>query len=194
MPSIRIGLLAALTSLALGGCPNASGAAGRQPSGDTKPTAGEQPLAMLPIIRQAPELTNRIWLNSEPLPIYGLKGKVVLIDFWAFGCINCQHVKPSLKSWHARYAAQGLIIIGDHFPEFGHGADLGSLMQAVELWGISYPVSQDTEGQTWRAYGIHCAPKLVLIDKSGRIRYQHIGEGAYAAIEQTIRSLLGQPD
>jgi hypothetical protein len=101
-------------------------------------------------------------------------------------------VIPSLKEWDEKYRDQGLVIIGNHFPEFGYEADLENLKDAVARYEIDYAVAQDNEGLTWRAYDNHYWPALYLIDKQGRIRYVHIGEGAYAKTESAIQSLLAE--
>ena len=150
-------------------------------------------LASLPDLGPAPELTNDIWLNVEaPLRLVDLRGKVVIIDMWTFGCINCQHVIPSLKDWHSKYADQGLVIIGNHFPEFSYEADLANVKEAVTRSGIEYAVAQDNEGETWQAYKNHYWPALYLIDKKGHIRYVHIGEGQYKETEKNIQALLAE--
>jgi thiol-disulfide isomerase/thioredoxin len=147
----------------------------------------------LPDLGSAPELTNSSWLNTDkPLRLADLRGKVVAVEMWTFGCINCQHVIPSLKSWYAQYKDQGFVLIGNHYPEFDRERDLGNLQQAVAQAGIEYPVAQDNEGATWRAYHNGYWPALYLIDKRGRIRYVHIGEGAYAETEANIRGLLAE--
>ena len=97
---------------------------------------------------------------------------------------------PSLKEWHSKYAGQGLVIIGNHFPEFGYEAELGNLKAAVVRYGIEYAVAQDNNGATWDAYRNHYWPAMYLIDKKGHIRYIHIGEGAYAETERNIQTLL----
>ncbi len=141
----------------------------------------------------APELSGDTWLNAEaPLRLADLRGKVVLVEMWTFGCINCQHVIPSLKDWNSRFQDQGLVIIGNHFPEFDYEADLGNLQDAVARNAIEYPVVQDNEGDNWRAFNNHYWPALYLIDKNGRIRYVHIGEGAYAETETAIQALLAE--
>lgn len=149
----------------------------------------------LPDLGSAPELNNQVWLNTlAPLRLADLRGKVVLLDMWTFGCINCQHVIPSLRSWNQAYADQGLVIIGNHYPEFGYEADLQNLKQALAEWDIQYPVAQDNDGQTWRAYHNQYWPTVYLIDKQGHLRYEHIGEGAYAETEAAIQALLAEPD
>jgi thiol-disulfide isomerase/thioredoxin len=192
MRPANIGLIISLAAFGLGGCRPSTPPSGQQAAKDGAP-ASTEPIPVLPVLGKAPELTNSVWLNTDPLRLSILRGKVVLIDFWTFGCINCQHVIPSLKSWDARYASKGLTIVGNHYPEFGYEADLQNLEQAIQREGISYPVSQDNHGDTWRSYGIHYWPTLVLIDKQGRIRYRHIVEGAYTETEQAIRALLSEP-
>jgi thiol-disulfide isomerase/thioredoxin len=147
----------------------------------------------LPDLGPAPELTNETWLNVDaPLRLADLRGKVVLLEMWTFGCINCQHVLPSLKQWHARYKDEGLVIIGNHFPEFSYEADLANLKQAVMQDGIEYAVTQDNDGVTWKAYQNHYWPALYLIDKQGHIRYVHIGEGNDQETEDNIKALLAE--
>ena len=148
-------------------------------------------LASLPDLGPAPELANETWLNVDsPLRIADLHGKVVIIEMWTFGCINCQNVMPSLKEWHGKYKDQGLIIIGNHFPEFSYEKDLSNLKDAIARYEIEYAVTQDNDGATWRAYRNHYWPTLYLIDKQGHIRYVHIGEGRYTETEENIKALL----
>lgn len=99
---------------------------------------------------------------------------------------------PSLKEWHEKYKDQGLVIIGNHYPEFNYEADLANLQDAVSRFGIEYAVAQDNDGATWQAYRNHYWPTLYLIDKQGRIRYVHIGEGRYIETEENIKALLGE--
>jgi len=139
----------------------------------------------------APELTNSVWLNADqPLRLSDLRGKVVLLDMWTLGCINCQHVLPSLNGWHEKYSNEGLVIIGNHYPEFSYEEDLDNLKDAVSRFEIEYAVAQDNDGETWRAYSNRYWPTMYLIDKNGHIRYVHIGEGAYAKTESAIQELL----
>ncbi len=156
----------------------------------TEPTLSN---ASLSDFGPAPELANEIWLNvDEPLRLADLRGKVVAIDMWTFGCINCQHVIPSLNEWHEKYRSQGLVIIGNHYPEFSFEEDLANLRTAITKNGIQYAVAQDNDGVTWKAYKNRYWPTLYLIDKNGHIRYVHIGEGRYAETEAAIQSLLAE--
>ena len=149
--------------------------------------------AQLADLGEAPELTNAVWLNTDaPLRLADLRGQVVLLEMWTFDCINCRNVIPALRGWHDAYAGQGLVIIGNHYPEFRHEADLDNLKAAVERLEIAYPVSQDNDGATWRAYNNHFWPAMYLIDKQGHIRYRHIGEGRYAETEAAIQALLAE--
>ena len=147
----------------------------------------------LPDLGPAPELTNDTWLNVDaPLRLADLRGKVVIVEMWTFGCINCQHVMPSLKEWHSKYKDSGLVIIGNHFPEFSYEADLANLKDAIAREDIQYAVAQDNNGDTWRAYKNNYWPALYLIDKQGHIRYVHIGEGRYQETEENIKALLAE--
>lgn len=159
-------------------------------------TAATPPAATIefPVLDPAPELTGETWLNtSSPLRLTDLRGKVVLLEMWTFGCVNCRNTLPTVKDWHARYATEGLMVIGNHYPEFEYEADLDNLRQAVVDLGISYPVLQDNAGDNFFAYRSRYWPTLYLIDKQGRLRYTHIGEGAYTETEQAIRALLAEP-
>ena len=116
----------------------------------------------LPDLGPAPELTNTIWLNTpSPLRLAALRGKVVGLEMWTFECINCQHVMPYIKSWYAKYKDQGLVIIGNHFPEFSYELDFKNLKTAVANDGIEYPVTQDNNGATWNAYHNSCCPLYI---------------------------------
>ena len=150
-------------------------------------------LASLPDLGPAPELTNDTWLNVDaPLRLANLRGKVVIVEMWTFGCINCQNVMPALKEWHNQYKEAGLVIIGNHFPEFSYERDLENLKTAIAQNDIQYAVAQDNNGATWQAYKNIYWPALYLIDKQGRIRYIHIGEGNYKETEQNIQALLAE--
>jgi thiol-disulfide isomerase/thioredoxin len=177
-------LLLGLMTLVLFGCALQQTEA---PSADTS----MYKINTLPDLGLAPELTNETWLNVDaPLRLADLRGKVVIVEMWTFGCINCQHVMPSLKEWHAKYKDQGLVIIGNHFPEFSFEADLTNLKDAIARYEIEYAVAQDNDGATWKAYKNHYWPALYLIDKQGHIRYVHIGEGRYTQTEENIKTLL----
>jgi cytochrome c biogenesis protein CcdA/thiol-disulfide isomerase/thioredoxin len=147
----------------------------------------------LPVLGRAPELagTGR-WFNSQPLSMAKLRGRVVLLDFWTYTCINCIRTLPYLKAWDARYRKDGLTIIGVHTPEFAFEHDAGNVGHAVRSDGLRYPVVQDNAYGTWNAYGNQYWPAEYLVDAQGRVRYAHFGEGDYAKDEQAIRSLLAE--
>lgn len=171
----------------------ASCAAPLAQGGSTASTSAQQ-RASLPDLGAAPEIKGDVWLNtSGPLQPSDLRGKVVLVDMWTFECINCQHILPSVRSWHEKYAPQGLVVIGNHFPEFAYESELTNLKQAIQDQNIPFAVVQDNQGINWRAFNTHAWPSLYLIDKEGRIRYTHIGEGAYQETEAAIQTLLQEP-
>ena len=140
----------------------------------------------------APEIANGLWINSEPLTLKSLHGRVVLIDFWTFACYNCRNTLPTLKKWDAQYRDKGLTIIGVHTPELDFERDLDELRREVAGLGIKYPVVTDQDYSTWKAYGVEAWPTLFVLDKQGRVRWTHVGEGAYAETEQVINKLLAE--
>ena len=141
----------------------------------------------------APEFTGiEKWLNSEPLTVQQLRGKVVLVDFWTYTCINCINVLPHVKSWHEKYKDQGLVVVGVHTPEFPFERSTGNVQTALKRFDIRYPVAQDNRYATWGAYRNQYWPALYLIDRSGKVVYTHFGEGQYGQTEAAIKALLAQ--
>ena len=140
----------------------------------------------------APELSDGTWINSGPLTLKSLRGHVVIVDFWTFGCYNCRNTLPSLKAWDARYRDQGLTIIGVHTPELSSERNLDNVRREVAALEIRYPVLTDNDYATWKAYGIEAWPTLLVLDKQGRVRWTHVGEGAYDETEQAIKKLLAE--
>jgi thiol-disulfide isomerase/thioredoxin len=141
----------------------------------------------------APELTKITgFINSNPITLADLRGKVVLVDFWTYSCINCIRTIPYLNAWHEKYADNGLVIVGVHTPEFEFEKDHNNVKAAVEKFDIRYPIAQDNEKETWKAYENRYWPRKYLIDPEGYVRYDHIGEGAYAETEKVIQSLLAE--
>jgi cytochrome c biogenesis protein CcdA/thiol-disulfide isomerase/thioredoxin len=145
---------------------------------------------------QAPELAGiNTWINTangEPLTLGALRGRVVLVDFWTYSCINCLRTLPHLKAWDASYRAAGLTIVGVHSPEFAFERVPDNVRSAVDRLDISYPVALDNDFATWRAYSNQYWPAKYLIDRDGRVRFHHFGEGAYEDTERRIRRLLGE--
>ncbi|MBI1961398.1 MAG: thioredoxin family protein [Parcubacteria group bacterium] len=135
------------------------------------------------------------YLNTagKEIKIADLIGKkVILVDFWTYSCINCQRTLPYLTAWHTKYRTQGLEIVGVHTPEFDFEKDPENVQAALEKWDISYPVVQDNDYATWRAYGNRYWPRKYLIDIDGYIVYDHIGEGGYRETERKIQELLSE--
>lgn len=140
----------------------------------------------------APEISNGMWINSQPLSLKSLQGRVVLIDFWTFACYNCRNTLPALKKWDAQYREKGLTIIGVHTPELDFERDIDQLRREVAGLGINYPVVTDQDYSTWKAYGVEAWPTVFLLDKQGRIRWSHVGEGYYDETEEVIKKLLAE--
>jgi cytochrome c biogenesis protein CcdA/thiol-disulfide isomerase/thioredoxin len=130
------------------------------------------------------------WLNSPDLSAESLRGKVVLVDFWTYDCINCQHTLPYVKDWAKKYEKDGLVVIGVHTPEYGYERIIDNVKDQVKKLGISYPVAIDNNYAIWRNFDNQYWPAHYLIDAKGRVRYSHFGEGRYEAQEQMIQHLL----
>jgi thiol-disulfide isomerase/thioredoxin len=149
----------------------------------------------LPVLGRAPELAGvGPWLNTpngEPLTLAALRGRVVLLEFWTFACGNCQRTIPFLRQMHGRYQPE-LAVVGVHTPEFEFEASVPNVERAVREQGIEYAVGVDNDFAAWNAYGIRYWPTLYLIDRAGRVRYTHIGEGSYGRTEDAIRALLAE--
>ncbi len=148
----------------------------------------------LPVLGRAPEFVDtQQWFNTpgnRPLTLSGLRGRVVLVDFWTYSCINCLRTLPYLKAWDARYRKDGLTIIGVHTPEFPFEHSASNVAEAIQRNGLRYPVVQDNDYGTWNAYGNQYWPAEYFIDANGDVRYVDFGEGSYAKKEQVIRELL----
>lgn len=139
----------------------------------------------------APELVGlQDWINSNPTTLKDLKGKVVLVDFWTYSCINCQRTQPYLNSWYDSYKDKGLTILGLHAPEFAFEKKLENVQKAVSKASIKYPVALDNDYATWNKFGVKGWPYKVLIDSNGLVRYTHFGEGDYDITEKNIQTLL----
>jgi cytochrome c biogenesis protein CcdA/thiol-disulfide isomerase/thioredoxin len=147
----------------------------------------------LPNLGPAPELVGLgNWFNSDPLTMAELRGKVVLVDFWTYSCVNCVRTLPYIRDWHAKYADDGLVIIGVHTPEFAFEEEADNVQQALNRFDIQYAVAQDNDYQTWRAFNNRYWPAKYLIDAQGNVRYTHFGEGDYEETELAIQELLAE--
>jgi cytochrome c biogenesis protein CcdA/thiol-disulfide isomerase/thioredoxin len=154
---------------------------------------GAQPASGLPVLGAMPSLDGAtLWLNSPPLTREQLKGKVVLVDFWTYSCINCLRALPYVEEWAKRYGPQGLVVIGVHTPEFAFEKQPGNVQKAIKDFGITYPVAMDNNYAIWRAFDNDSWPAHYFIDAQGRLRHSHFGEGEYDQSEQVIRALLAE--
>jgi len=143
--------------------------------------------------QRMPELNEATaWLNSPPLTRADLRGKVVLIDFWTYSCINCLRSLPYIKAWEARYRNAGLVVIGVHSPEFDFERDPARIERALKRYGIHYPIAVDGKMGIWNAFGNQYWPAHYLVDRTGHIRYHHFGEGKYQETEAKLRELLAE--
>jgi thiol-disulfide isomerase/thioredoxin len=139
----------------------------------------------------APDFTGIVaWENSPPLTMDALRGKVVLVDFWTYSCINCQRTFPFLRQWWDRYRADGLVIVGVHSPEFTFEKDVANVRRAIKDYEIGWPVAVDSNMATWGAFNNQYWPAEYLIDAGGRVRHTNFGEGDYATTERDIQALL----
>lgn len=157
--------------------------------------AGEAALVSEPKPRPAPSLPASGWLNTpdnKPLRLEELRGKVVLVEFWTFACFNCRNTLPTVKVWHQKYAAQGLVVIGVHTPELDFERRPENVKKSLRELGITYPVVLDNDYATWERYQNRYWPTIYLIDTQGQIVYVAVGEGDYERTEARIQSLLKQ--
>ncbi|MBN9047173.1 MAG: cytochrome c biogenesis protein DipZ [Rhizobiales bacterium] len=150
---------------------------------------------VLPVEGTMPSLSGAVeWLNSPPLTAASLRGKVVLVDFWTYSCINCLRALPYVKAWARKYKAQGLVVIGVHAPEFAFEKNIDNVKKAVARLGITYPVAIDNNYAIWKAFNNEYWPAHYFIDAKGYIRHHHFGEGDYAGSERVIQQLLAEAD
>jgi cytochrome c biogenesis protein CcdA/thiol-disulfide isomerase/thioredoxin len=170
-----------------------------QPTGTPAPLSGSlnssrgasMDASNLPDLGVAPEITDiDHWINSSPLTLQELRGKVVLVDFWTYSCINCIHTLPYVTAWYGKYKDDGFVVIGVHTPEFAFEHDTSNVEQAVQRFNIAYPVAQDNNYRTWQAFQNKYWPAEYLIDAEGHIRHEQFGEGNYKETEQAIQELL----
>jgi cytochrome c biogenesis protein CcdA/thiol-disulfide isomerase/thioredoxin len=165
--------------------PHAAGGAMMMSAHDSAPDAA------LPAEGPMPPLAGAVaWLNSPPLTAAGLRGKVVLIDFWTYSCINCLRELPYVKAWASKYGPAGLVVIGVHTPEFAFERVVGNVQKAVKDLGVTYPVAVDSDYKIWSAFDNQYWPALYFIDATGTIRHHHFGEGEYDQSERIIKQLL----
>jgi thiol-disulfide isomerase/thioredoxin len=133
-----------------------------------------------------------LWINSKPLTLEELRGRVVVVDFWTYSCVNCLRTLPHVRAWYERYRRAGLVIVGVHTPEFSFEREAGNVREAVSGLEIPYPVALDNGYETWNAWGNRFWPAKYFIDRRGHVRFAHFGEGAYEESEHVIRTLLAE--
>ena len=151
--------------------------------------SGESPV--LPVEGHLPGFDGATgWLNSEPLTAEGLRGRVVLVDFWTYTCINWLRTLPYRRAWHEKYANLGVTLIGAHTPEFGFERNVDNIVPRAREFGVEYPIAIDSDYGVWQAFANHYWPALYVADAEGRIRYHHFGEGEYAMSEMVVQQLL----
>jgi thiol-disulfide isomerase/thioredoxin len=139
----------------------------------------------------APEFTGLgNWFNSSPLTLASLRGKVVLVNFWTYGCVNCVNTLPHVTQLYAKYKDRGLVIVGVHTPEFPFERSASNVQAALKRHGITYPVAQDNNSATWNAWRNQYWPAQYIVDRAGHVVYSHAGEGAYEEIDRTIDRLI----
>jgi thiol-disulfide isomerase/thioredoxin len=138
----------------------------------------------------APEFAPGTWINSDPLTLKKLHGRVVLVEFWTFGCYNCRNTLPYVKRWDERYRDKGLTVVGVHSPELEEERVIDNVRRETASLGIRYPVVTDNDYATWKAYNVEAWPTVFILDKEGRIRWTHVGEGAYDEADRVIQELL----
>jgi cytochrome c biogenesis protein CcdA/thiol-disulfide isomerase/thioredoxin len=169
---------------------------GRSRFAESADAGGGERRAGLPVLGRAPDFTGtQRWFNTPgeaPLDLHELRGRVVLVDFWTYTCINCLRTLPYVRAWDARYRRSGLTIVGVHTPEFPFERDAGNVERAIGQNGLRYPVAQDNDYATWDAWSNQYWPAKYLIDARGRVRYAHFGEGDYDKTESAIRALLAE--
>jgi cytochrome c biogenesis protein CcdA/thiol-disulfide isomerase/thioredoxin len=157
------------------------------------PSSESELVVPLEDLGPAPEFTGiTSWINSQPLTMASLRGKVVLVHFWTFACINCIHVQPYVKAWYEAFKDDGFVVVGVHTPELSFERELDNVRQAVADDGVTFPVAFDPTYDTWHAYQNRYWPAFWFVDRDGNIRHLHYGEGDYAASEAVIRELLAQ--
>jgi thiol-disulfide isomerase/thioredoxin len=153
-------------------------------------TTGKSSAAFLKADK-APEIKGEKWINTDKeLTLEGLRGKVVLIEFWTFGCYNCRNTLPKMKEWYSKYTGDSFEMIGIHCPEFDRERNFENVKESVRELGIKYPVATDNAFYNWYNYDVHAWPTIFIIDKKGNIRYQKVGEGSYKKTDNTIKQLL----
>ncbi len=190
-------LLIAAAALVVAGYATGRGPLGVISAGITRFTSGPSIIPSQTLVTEnkaplAPEISGGQWINSEPLTLKSLQGRVVLLEFWTFACYNCRNTLPTIKKWDAQYRDKGLTTIGVHTPELDIERNIDSLRREIAALGIKYPVVTDNDYAIWKAYQLEAWPTWFVIDKQGRVRWTHVGEGGYDETEEVIKKLLAE--
>ena len=166
-------------------------AASAIPAVSGEAAAPKAPVQVAAVQSGAPDFTGLgTWFNSAPLSMSGLRGKVVLVNFWTYGCVNCVNTLPHVVDLYAKYKDRGLVVVGIHTPEFPFERSAANVQAALKRHGITYPVAQDNDSKTWNAYANRYWPAQYIIDQNGKVVFQHAGEGQYEEIDRTVARLL----
>lgn len=201
MPQMPLSSSGALGRPTVGAATSAMGGVSKEMSGSamakegemTNPASTAQPVKVdKSRFPRAAEIVSPTWINSDALRWDGLRGKVVVVEFWTFACYNCKNTLPYMKAWDEKYRAQGLVVLGVHTPELSFEKDVANVRQAVKDYGIRYPVAIDGDYANWNRYRVWAWPTWVIVDKEGFVRYSHVGEGDYEGSERTIQELLAE--
>ena len=153
--------------------------------------AQDTPLAVAAAPATAPDFVGLgNWFNSAPLKLADLRGKVVLVNFWTYGCVNCVNTLPHVTALYEKYKDRGLVVVGVHTPEFPFERSASNVQTALKRHGITYPVAQDNDSRTWNAWRNQYWPAQYIVDQNGKVVFQHAGEGQYEEIERTVAKLL----
>ncbi len=167
-----------------------TGAALHAASGETT-RAQDAPFEVAAAQTTAPDFVGLgNWFNSQPLKLADLRGKVVLVNFWTHGCVNCVNTLPHVTQLYAKYRDRGFVVVGIHTPEFPFERSAANVQAALKRHGITYPVAQDNDSQTWNAWHNQYWPAQYIIDQNGKVVFQHAGEGQYEEIDRTVGRLL----
>ena len=159
--------------------------------GGEAPRDTNTPFAVAAVQDTAPDFVGiNKWFNSAPLNMAELRGKVVLVDFWTYGCVNCVNTLPHVTALYEKYKDRGLVVVGVHTPEFPFERSASNVQTALKRHGITYPVAQDNDSKTWNAWRNQYWPAQYIVDQNGKVVFQHAGEGQYEEIERTVAKLL----
>ncbi len=188
---MKLRLLAASAAVIALGLTGAGFASGVLHAANGDMTRADAPFTVAAAQTTAPDFVGLgNWFNSAPLKLADLRGKVVLVNFWTHGCVNCVNALPHVTELYAKYKDRGLVVVGIHTPEFAFERSAANVQAALKRHGITYPVAQDNDSQTWNAWRNQYWPAQYIVDQNGKVVFQHAGEGQYEEIDRTVGRLL----